>query len=85
MGSRTHDEFGHQFCWKTNEAMHTGVSGRIQAAQILHKKLHSGFTGRGLHRVPIGGDMNESPFAFGLTTKEKKLAWAAQYLATNMA
>eukprot|EP00973_Karenia_brevis_P077190 10719099-Karenia_brevis.AAC.1 len=70
---------------KANEATHTDVSGLIEAAQILHRKLRSGFTGRGLHRVPIGGDMNKFPFAAGLTTLEKKLAWAAKYLATDTA
>eukprot|EP00973_Karenia_brevis_P003274 451157-Karenia_brevis.AAC.1 len=65
--------------------MHTDVSGLIEAAQNSYRKLHSGFTGRSLHRVPIGGDMNKLPFAVGLTTLEKKLAWAAKYLATNMA
>eukprot|EP00973_Karenia_brevis_P081463 11292263-Karenia_brevis.AAC.1 len=65
--------------------MHTDVSGLIEAAQNLHRKLHSGFTGRGLHRVPIGGAINKLPFAVGLTTLEQKLAWSAKYLASNMA
>eukprot|EP00973_Karenia_brevis_P058894 8199870-Karenia_brevis.AAC.1 len=73
------------FSGKANEAMHTDVSGLIQAAQNVYRKLHAGFTGRGLHRVPVGGDMNEFPFAVGLTTLEKKLAWAAKYIASNMA
>eukprot|EP00973_Karenia_brevis_P006692 910063-Karenia_brevis.AAC.1 len=65
------------FAGMANETMHTDVSGLSEAAQILHRKLHSGFTGRGLHRVPVGGDINKLPVAVGLTTLEKKLAWAA--------
>eukprot|EP00973_Karenia_brevis_P075028 10426148-Karenia_brevis.AAC.1 len=73
------------FAGKANEAMHTGVSGLIEAAQNLYRKLHSEFTGRGVHRLPMGGDINKLPFAVGLTTLEKELAWSAKYLATNMA
>eukprot|EP00973_Karenia_brevis_P004438 608755-Karenia_brevis.AAC.1 len=73
------------FTGKATEAMHTDVSGLIEAAQNLYKKLHMGFTGKGLHRIPIGGGMTRLPLAIGLTALQKKLAWAAKYLATNMA
>eukprot|EP00973_Karenia_brevis_P009183 1245221-Karenia_brevis.AAC.1 len=61
------------FAGKANEATHTDVSGLSEAAQNVYRKLHSGFTGKGVHRVPIGGDMNKLPFAVGLTTLEKSL------------
>eukprot|EP00973_Karenia_brevis_P037731 5205243-Karenia_brevis.AAC.1 len=51
------------FTGKSNEAMHTDVSGLIEAAQKLYKKPHTGFTGKGFHRIPIGGDMIKLPFA----------------------
>eukprot|EP00973_Karenia_brevis_P081787 11338724-Karenia_brevis.AAC.1 len=72
---------GTGFAGKANQAMHTDVSGLIEAGLIEAAHL---YTGKGLHRIPIGGDMNKLPFATGLTALEKKLAWAAKYLATKM-
>eukprot|EP00973_Karenia_brevis_P038529 5317010-Karenia_brevis.AAC.1 len=65
-----------------NQATHTDVSGLIHAAQNLYKKLRTGFIGMVHHRIRIGGDMNKLPFATCLTALERKLAWAAKYLAT---
>ena len=56
----------------------------IQAAENLYKQLHEGFTGRGVHRVPIAGNTTQLPFAVGLNPLERKLAWAQHFLARHM-
>ena len=53
------------------------------AAKNLFRHLHTGFTGNGVHRVPIGGDTTRLPFANGLTPLDKRLAWAQHYLAQH--
>ena len=56
-----------------------------KAAKSLLQHLHSGHSGHGLHKVPINGDTTRLPFAEGLTPLEKRLAWAAHFLAKNLA
>ena len=58
--------------------------GRVKAAQSLYHHLHNGFTGKGVHRVPIAGDTTRLPYATGLTPLEKRLAWAQHHLAANL-
>ena len=71
------------FAGKRGQASDTFASDCIAAAKNLFHHLHNGFTGSGLHRVPIGGDTTRLPFANGLSPLEKKLAWAQHYLAEN--
>ena len=66
-------------------ATDTSATELIKAAQSLYHKLHEGFTGTGVHRVPIAGDTSRLPYATGLKPLEKKLAWAAKFLASKMA
>ena len=56
----------------------------IEAAEKLYKQLHEGFIGRGVHRVPIGGNTTLLPRAVGLSPLEKKLAWGQHFLARHM-
>ena len=70
---------------KRGSAANTEVSSLIQAAQNLYKKLHEGFVGSGVHRVPVAGDTTKLPFAAGLSPLEKKMAWAQHFLAKQMA
>ena len=46
----------------------------VEAASNLYHHLHHGFTGTGVHRMPVGGDRTKLPFAVGLSALEKKLA-----------
>ncbi len=39
----------------------------VKAAESLYNHLHHGFTGSGVHRVPIAGNTTRLPFANGLT------------------
>ena len=57
----------------------------VAAAENLYHHLHHGFTGAGVHRMPIGGDTTRLPYAVGLTPLEKKLALAQVFLAQHMA
>ena len=57
--------------------MNTDAKDFIIALQNLYDKLHNGFTGKGLRRVPIAGDITRLPSAIGLTPLEKKLASAS--------
>ena len=72
------------FLGKPQAAMKTSATDLIAAAQNLYHKLHSGFTGAGVHRVPIAGDTSRLPFATGLTPLEKKIAWASHFLRKQL-
>ena len=73
------------FLGKRGAATDTSTAAYVQAAQSLFKHLHEGFTGEGVHRVPIAGDTTRLPFAKGLTPLEKRLAWSQHYLAQHLA
>ena len=72
------------FTGKRGSATQTSATTLVQAAQKLYKHLHHGFTGKGVHRVPIAGDTTRLPFANGLTPLERKLAWAQVFLSRNL-
>jgi len=72
------------FGGRLGNASDTSSAAMIKAAQNLYHTLHNGFIGSGVHRVPVAGDTNRLPFASGLTSLEKKLAWSAKFLASNM-
>jgi len=72
------------FQGKVGAATKTNVTAIIKAAQTLYHKLHHGFIGTGVHRVPIAGDTTKLPFALGLSPFERKLAFAHKILATKM-
>ena len=72
------------FLAKRNSALSTSAEEHVAAAKNLCHNLHHGFTGRGVHRMPIAGDTTRLPFATGLTPLEKRLAWAQHFLAQNM-
>ena len=72
------------FFGQRNSAMDTRTTQYIQAAQKLYHHLHHGFTGKGVHRVPIAGDTTKLPYATGLTPVEKRLAWAQHFLASSL-
>ena len=74
-----------RFTGKLGSATDTYASALIAAAQTLYDKLHNGFVGTGVHRVPIAGDMSRLPHANGLSALEKQLAWASKYLCAKMA
>ena len=57
----------------------------VKAAERLYHQLHHGFTGSGVHRLPIAGDTTRLPFAIGLSPLEKKLARAQHFLAAHLA
>ena len=73
------------FFGRRGAATDTSAAAWIEAAQTLYEKLHTGFTGTGVHRVPIAGDTTKLPFATGLSPLEKKLAWAQNNLAKQLA
>jgi hypothetical protein len=56
----------------------------MEAAKNLYKHLHHGFTGKGVHRVPIAGDTTRLPHATGLSPLEKRLAHAQHFLAKHL-
>ena len=70
-----------QFSGKRGSAVDTGAAGLVKAMRNLYHHLHHGFTGTGVHRVPIAGDTTRLPFAVGLTPLEKKMAFAQNFLA----
>ena len=72
------------FFSKRNAALDTTAEQYVAAAKSLCHHLHHGFTGRGVHRVPIAGDTTRLPFAVGLTPLEKRLAWAQHFLAQHL-
>ena len=72
------------FHGKIGAATKTSTTEQIKAAQNLYHVLHHGFTGKGVHRVPIAGDTTRLPFASGLTPLERKLAFAAKFMASKM-
>ena len=73
------------FFGKRGRATQTEVSDDTRAAQSLFHHLHHGFTGTGVHRVPIAGDTTRLPFATGLSPLEKRLAQAQHFLAKHLA
>ena len=72
------------FLAKRNSALNTSAEEYVAAAKNLCHNLHHGFTGRGVHRMPIAGDTTRLPFATGLTPLEKRLAWNQHFLAQHM-
>ena len=73
------------FFGKKNSATNTSAAEYVKAAQNLYHHLHNGFTGKGVHRVPIAGDTTRLPYAEGLSPVEKRLARAQNFLAQNFA
>lgn len=55
---------------KSNAASQVQTADLVKAAQRLYEVLHHGFTGTGVHRVPINGDTTRLPFANGLSPLE---------------
>ena len=72
------------FYGKANVALNTSGKEMIAAAQELYRKLHAGFIGSGVTRIPIAGDTTKLHLAAGLTPLQKKLARTASFLAQNM-
>ena len=72
------------FMGKRGSATQTDARMYVEAAQNLYKHLHQGFTGKGVHRMPIAGDTARLPFANGLTPLERKMAWAQHFLAKHL-
>lgn len=72
------------FFAKRNSALDTSTEEYVAAAKKLCHHLCHGFTGKGVHRMPIAGDTTRLPFATGLTALEKRLAWAQHFLAQHM-
>ena len=72
------------FIGKRGAPTDTATADYVRAAQSLFHHLHHGFTGSGVHRVPIAGDTTRLPFATGLTPLEKRLAWAQHHLAKQL-
>ena len=70
---------------KRDAASKVDAAELIKAAGNLYHHLHNGFTGAGVHRVPINGDIARLPLAHGLSALEKKLAWAQHFLARRWA
>ena len=73
-----------QFPGKRGSAVDTSAADLVKAAKNLYHHLHHGFTGTGVHRVPIAGDTTRLPFATGLTPLQKKLAFAQNFLAKHL-
>ena len=71
------------FAGKRGSATNTFATDVVAAAKNLFHHLHNGFTGQGVHRVLVAGDTTRLPFANGLTSLERRLAWAQHYLAQN--
>ena len=69
---------------KRNSALDTSTEEYVAAAKKLCWHLAHGFTGKGVHRMPIAGDSTRLPFATGLSPLEKRLAWAQHFLARDM-
>ena len=72
------------FMGKRGSATQTDARMYVEAAQNLYKHLLQGFSGKGVHRVPIAGDTTRLPFANGLTPLERKMAWAQHFLAKHL-
>jgi len=56
---------------KRNAATDVTSAELVKAAENLYHHLHNGFTGQGVHRVPIAGDTTRLPFANGLSALER--------------
>ena len=72
------------FIGKKGWTADTKATEYVRAAQNLYHHLQKGFSGTGVHRVPIAGDTSRLPYATGLTALEKRLAWAQHFLAKNL-
>jgi len=72
--------FGRRAGWTQDQA----ANEHVKAMQKLWHMLWHGFVGRGLTRVPVGGDTTRLPFADGLTRFEKQLARQVHYMAGHM-
>ena len=72
------------FYSKNTSASKTDASAYIEAARNLCHHLHHGFTGTGIHRVPIAGDRTRLPYATGLNPLERRMARAQNYLASHL-
>ena len=55
---------------KRDAASQVSPQDLVKAAERLYEQLHHGFTGEGIHRVPINGDTTRLPFANGLSALE---------------
>jgi hypothetical protein len=72
------------FYGKKDSATNTSAIDYVKALQNLYHHLHNGFTGKGVHRVPIAGDTTRLPYADGWKPLEKRLALAQNFLAKNL-
>ena len=72
------------FFGKRKSPVDTSTESQIAVMQKLYHILHHGFTGTGVHRVPIAGDTTRLPFANDLTPQQRRLAWAQHHLAKHM-
>ena len=52
--------------------------------QSLATALEKGFVGKGVTKMPVGGDLSRLPFAEGLTDFERSLARAVCFRAQHM-
>ena len=73
------------FFGKHGRATDTQAAEYVRAAQNLFHQLHNGFTGKGVHRVPIAGDTTRLPFVTGLSPLERRMAHAQHFLAKHLA
>ena len=72
------------FYGKRQAPTDTVATDYVKAAQNLCHHLQHGFTGKGVHRVPIAGDTTRLPYATGLSPLEKKMAQAQNFLAQHL-
>ena len=63
------------FYGRANAALNTSGKEMIAAAQELYRKLHVGFIGSGVTRIPIAGDTTKLHLAAGLSPLQKN--WLA--------
>ena len=72
------------FAQKRGSATMTSSADYIQAAKNLCWHLKNGVVGSGLTRIRINGDTTLLPRAKGLSSLERRLAWAQHFLAKHM-
>ena len=60
------------------------VTDHIRAMQHLATALEKGTVGKGVCKMPVGGDLSRLPFAEGLTNFERSLARAVCFRAQHM-
>ena len=73
------------FVGNPGQAMKTSTKNLVQTLQNLYHKLHNGFIGVGVNRIPIAGDTTKLPLATGLTKLEQKLAWDMHLFGAELA